>query len=392
MKMPFPHQVFPSQLIFHRHHRQQLLLFRKELANETFMLQVVFVSRMRASSLSSSFSSPWPDPNSLVLSKINFGVPLDELFKWLDVRDTLLGHNKRSQDFPAALALARDCKHPDALWLTSLFEGKDVSTKEDARNIFLRSFENDARALCFAWWLADDRKEALSLLRRSSELGNAFACSTLCCEVWCENKEEAFRLARYAASLRERDGFRMLGRCFNEGVGCEIDLNLAKKFFLIALELGGIFAGVFYARLLDEYDPARWLWLERLALRGWPGPFLAFFSKPVKQLFCASGNASVVFLIGRILRGNIDVEKGAIFGQSYNFDSLIGPTNQAVSFFSSQSKSARVAVDTWTLVAARLHLIKDMRIYIGKMIWDVRCEAIYKVSVRAVRAQKKDRE
>ena len=70
--------------------------------------------------MATSFSSPWPDPNSPVLSKIDFGVPLVELFKWLDVRDTLLGENKRKQDITAALALARDCKHPDAVWLIDL--------------------------------------------------------------------------------------------------------------------------------------------------------------------------------------------------------------------------------------------------------------------------------
>ena len=63
--------------------------------------------------MASSFSSPWPDPNSPVLSKIDFGLPLVELLKWLDVRDTLLGQNKKKQDITAALALALDCKHPD---------------------------------------------------------------------------------------------------------------------------------------------------------------------------------------------------------------------------------------------------------------------------------------
>ncbi len=56
---------------------------------------------------SSSFSSPWPDPKSPSLSKIDFDVPLAELFKWLDVRDTFQGGNERKQDKAAALALAR---------------------------------------------------------------------------------------------------------------------------------------------------------------------------------------------------------------------------------------------------------------------------------------------
>ncbi len=326
----------------------------------------------------SSFSSPWPDPNSSVLSKIDFGVPLVELFKWLDVRDTLLGDNFKKQDITAALALARDCKHPDAEWLTSIFEGKDVSTKENARKVFL-SFENDARALCFAWWLAGDREEDLSLLRRASETGNAYACSTLCWRVYSENKEEAFHLAQFAAAQNERDGFYWLGHFFRDGICCEKDLNSAEENYLIAAELGDVVAAAAYGQLLGESDPAHWLWWGRVALRGGSEGFRASFSKQVEEFFSGSGNATCVFLIGRALKGNIDMEKKEIIGANYNFDSCIGSANQAVSFYSSQIKSARLAVDTWTLVATRLHLIKDMRIYIGQMVWEGRFNANYKI-------------
>ena len=111
--------------------------------------------------------------------------------------------------------------------------------------------------------------------------------------------------------------------------------------------------------------------------RGLPDSFLDSFWQQVEQFFSGSGNATVVFLIGRALKGNINAEKEKIFGSDYNFDSLIGPANQAVSFYDSQIKCARLAVDTWTLVATRMHLIKDMRIYIGKMIWEARFEANY---------------
>ncbi len=326
--------------------------------------------------MASSFSSPWPDPNWPVLSKIDFGVPLVELFKWLDVRDNLLGQNERKQDIAAALALARDSKHPDAVWLTSIL--KDVSTKEDAREVFLLH-ENDARGLCFAWHLADDREVDLPLLRRASELGNAFACSTLSWKIWSENKEEAFRLAQFAASKQERDGFSLLDFYFRYGVGCEKDLNLAKQNLLIGAELGHVGAAVEYGRLLYFSDPARWLWFERAALRGRPALFLRSFPKQVKQFFSSSGNATVVFLIGRALKGSINMEKKRIFGTGYKFDSCISLANQAVSFYDSQIKSARLAVDTWTLVATRLRLIKDMRMFIGKMIWEARFEANYKI-------------
>ncbi len=324
----------------------------------------------------SSFSSPWPDPNSPVLSKIDFGVPLVELFKWLDVRDTLLGQNCKEQDITAALALARDCKHPDAEWLTSIFEGKDVST----RNVFL-SFENDTRALCFAWYLSYNRPSDLALLRRASEMRYAFACSTLIDQVLRGNEEEGFRLAQVAASQHERDGFYWLGCCFRDGmIGCEKDFNLAKQNLLIAAQLGHLRAADAYGHLLGEFDPACWIWLERAALGGWPVYFLELFSKQVEEFFSGSGNGTVVFVIGRALKGNIDTEKQEIFeSRWFVFDFLIGPANQAVLFYSSQIKAARLAVDTWTRVATRLHLIKDMRIYIGKMIWEARFEANYKI-------------
>ncbi len=344
--------------------------------------------------MASSFSSPWPDPNSPVLSKIDFGVPLVELFKWLDVRDTLLGEKNKKQDISAALALARDCKHPDAVWLTSIFEGKDVSTKERAREVFL-GCENDARALCSAWFLTDDRWSDLSLLRRASELGNAFSCSKLFEYVSEGNEEEAFRLAQFAAVHRERDGFYMLGSCFREGRRCEKDLNSAKENLLIAAEFGHIYAAVEYGYLLVKSDPARWHFWSRAAVRGFPDSFLRSFSKEVKAFFSGSGNASVVFSIGRALKGNIDMEKKQIFEYDWSFDSWIIPADQAVSLYSSQIKSARLAVDTWTLVATRLHMIKDMRIYIAKMIWEARFEANYVIenahSPRASPAQKRSR-
>ena len=162
-----------------------------------------------------------------------------------------------------------------------------------------------------------------------------------------------------------------------------------------AAELGNAFAAQCYGDMLEESEPARWLWLGRAALRGSALTFLVSFSKQVELFFSGSGNATIVFLIGRALEGNIDMEKKQIFGTDFFFDSYIGPANQAVSFYDSQIKAARLAVDTWTLVATRLHVIKDMRIYIAKMIWEARFEANYVIEkappLRSSRAQKRSR-
>ena len=222
--------------------------------------------------------------------------------------------------------------------------------------------------------------------------GNAFACSVL--SRWEENEEEAFRFAGLAANQHERDGFSFLGFCFQNGLGgCEIDLNSENS--LIAAELGRVSAAANYGLLLGESDPCCWLWLGRAALLGLPDFFLWSFPKHVEEFFSGAGNATVVFVIGCALKGNIDMEKKRIFGSDYNFISLIDPANQAVSFYSSQIKSARLAIDTWTLVATRLRLIKDMRMFIGKMIWEGRFEANYLLendpAPRASPAQKRSR-
>ena len=335
------------------------------------------------------FCSPWPDPNSPVLEKVDFGVPLVELLKWLDVRDTLLGENFKRQDITAALALARDCTHPDAVWLTSIFDGKEVSTKEEARNV-LFSFQNDALALCFAWHLsnAGERRLDLSLLHRSVEMGCAFACSSLFTQIGYETRKKHFHLVQSAVKQHERDGFNYLGWCLSYGVGCKSDMELAKRNFLISAELGCVEAALNLGSTASADDPDCWMWRTRAALIGSPFLFLDFFSTSVEQFVAGSGNNTVMFLIGRALKGSINYEKKEIFGEQSSFqlfgddigfDDWVGPAKQAVSFYDSQVKSARLAVDTWTLIGIRNGVVKDIRKLIGKMIWEGRFEAKYKI-------------
>jgi hypothetical protein len=65
------------------------------------------------------------------------GDAMHQLLQWFAIRDALLGHNEQSQDVNRALELAAVCNHPDAVWLTKLFAGRDVSTVEEARQVFL---------------------------------------------------------------------------------------------------------------------------------------------------------------------------------------------------------------------------------------------------------------
>jgi hypothetical protein len=301
--------------------------------------------------------------------------------QWLESRDTFL----LKKDITRALELAAACPHPEAQWLTRVCAGKTVNTLEEARDIFLALGENDARGLCFAARCMmiinkrgqedeDDYSEADALLRRSAELGYAFAQGRMAGEI---GGEERVRFATLGASQKERDGFLFLGHCFDEGVGCEENEEKARENYLIAAELGHVDAMVLAGSLVEESDPLRWFWWGRAAKRGDAYAFVQNFAQQLSQLESGSRNGAVVFQIGRALNGHVSVEKRTIFGANKEFDNLIGPANTAIAFYKAQLTACRRSVDAWSLCCLRLDIYKDLRILIGKMIWESRDLALF---------------
>jgi hypothetical protein len=130
--------------------------------------------------------------------------------------------------------------------------------------------------------------------------------------------------------------------------------------------------------LLDENDPQRVICLGRAALNGdYSSSFLNQMIDQIHNFTSGTGNTKVVFAIGRALKGHIDNEKRTIFGNGENFDTCVGPANQALHFYEFQLQSYRKAVDSWTIVGLRNGVVKDIRKMIGRMIWDAREEAAY---------------
>jgi hypothetical protein len=88
----------------------------------------------------------------------------------------LLLANCFEKDINKALELASVCEHPNAVWLTKLLGGRDISSREEARQVFL-ACENDPRALCYAGLL----EGILDETRRAADVGDAFAQSQMPC-------------------------------------------------------------------------------------------------------------------------------------------------------------------------------------------------------------------
>jgi TPR repeat protein len=181
-------------------------------------------------------------------SHSNKSIPLAIVLEWYKIRDTFFGHNFAAQNIPLALEICASCDHPDARWLTEACAGKNVTTKEDAKRVFSALGQNDARALCFSWLC---RGEDLSTLRRSAELGFAFAQAWMAVE---SQSEEKFKFAQLAASQGERMGLCELGRCLRNGIGCEVDLDRAKESLLVAAKFNHGSSMFILGQFYDETD------------------------------------------------------------------------------------------------------------------------------------------
>lgn len=304
--------------------------------------------------------------------------------EWLEIRDAFFGENCFNQDITRALELAAACEHNEARWLTRVFAGKTVSTKEEARDVFLALGENDARGLCFAALLLnnedDDYEEErrVALLRRSAELGCALAQGMMAEQT---EGEDGFRLATFAASQRERVGFFWLGHYFQDGDDdCDENVEKARENFLIAAELGDVYAMTRGGLCFEESDPLRWFWLGQVANRGVADDFVFSFAEQVQQFELGSGNAAAVFQIGKVLNGHVNLEERTIFGDDDDFDSFISPANFAISFYKAQLAACRHAVDAWSLCCIRLNIYSNLRVLMGKMIWKSRDLALFDVA------------
>jgi len=271
----------------------------------------------------------------------------DQIQKWYEIRDTLLGENRRKQDVKRALELCRMCSHPDAVWLVDVCAGKNVERVDELRNIFLEL--KDQRALCFAS-LLDIFDLDFALLRHSADLG--FACAQAWVSRCASEGNERLEFATRSALQGERNGFFLLGTYAD----AEKNVQKAKENFLFAAQLGHVEAMVCFADCLTKCDPMWWFWRGKAATCGVEGKFPDLCLEVIERFKCSIGNRAIVFAIGQAFKHHPQNEYAC----------------EAINFFWAQCAAARKAVDTWTLVGIRFGIIKDIRMVLGRMIWDVR--------------------
>jgi hypothetical protein len=168
-----------------------------------------------------------------------------ELIKWWDVLDKL-ERRKRVVRVDSALAMARECQHPDARWLAALFPVGVAVTEDHLREVMLEQGE-DVRAMFIASRCGDTR-----LLRRAAELGYAPAQAV----IGMGTDDGEIEFAKKAAAQGNRVALFLMGRSFNHGFEGARDGPKAVAYFKAAAELEHPTAQYFYGEL--AFGPLNW--------------------------------------------------------------------------------------------------------------------------------------
>ncbi len=278
------------------------------------------------------------------------------------------------EELNEGLRVAAKSLHPDAKWLVSVLDPSKTWSRPNAKSTLLQQPVTDARAECFAALMM--KPTDFELLVKSAQKGYAFAQSVLASH---SSGDECFRLANLAAFQDERDGHYVLGRCFENGLGCERDVELAFYHFEVAAAQDHAYSAFRLSRKFDEFDSRRFYWLARahalnfdvflgeacILIEGWSGPG------------CKRSNS--LFLIGHVFKqGNPDKVRRQLFGKrlslvKFDFDFH---ARVAIDFYESQLQKCQESVKWWSLVAIRLGVVKDIRILIAKLVWNERGQIV----------------
>ncbi len=94
---------------------------------------------------------------------------------------------------------------------------------------------------------------------------------------------------------------------------------------------------------------------------------------------CIFSDNVAVFAIGKASVGHLDVSKCTLFGydMGYQFSKYAKMVNTAIQFYEEQVMACKEAVDTWTIIATRIGVVRDIRRKIGELVYDAQFEANY---------------
>ena len=258
-------------------------------------------------------------------------------------------------------------------WLAELFpEERKVSCEDATKRLseWCAAHPDDARALVH---LADVQSDDV-LMEKAAAMGDARAMAELFFSSSCEEKK--FELACASARKGDADGTYRLMECFRRGIGCERNDSLAEELLVRAADLGcfGAYFDIVRNACLEPAERAKHLigffGMYKFGSSRFCADLCAVFLSRAADGSCAD---AVLFDAGEMLKGNIDVQAGTVFGRNGDSEHL-EMLLQAVALYDRWCGVAREACVMWVLTAKRMGVNKDVRRMIAGMVWETRRE------------------
>lgn len=265
------------------------------------------------------------------------------------------------------LEKASECRHPDAEWLTWLYPAGQPPVTVDE---FLSLLEphcraEDARAMYFTALLGNVDNYEL-LIQRAAAKGYGLA-------EWCLATGKTYSYSgtvlywtQMAASHGCRDALYHLGQKYANAFGVERDSAAAADCFRRASDLGHHLAQVWFAEwAFSLWDPERLRFLRSCHERG----NTLVLTEIVNELsFWRIGNplGACVLEVGRLLAG----KEGVTCIANCTCVTVYEKARQCVSFYDSCRDATLRAISCWSIVGKRCGLVKDMRVFIAKLLWE----------------------
>ncbi len=296
-----------------------------------------------------------------------------EEIKWADALDRICGVDC-AQNIDEGLRLACECRHPDALWLHSLFPnaGADVTREEMLVTMAVQGEDPRAMFMCSQVGCSELRPMAeyrFVLLRRAAEAGFAPAqCSWATNHHNENNRGNTVEWLERAAAQGERRALLMLGNMIWDN---PIKSN---ALYQEAAELGQSGAQFYFGQeAFVASDWQRYHWWGKSAARGETSAIQQLQSVAPEQLKLfeeGRGSGRIVFELGSAFEGWVDVAGRRIFGQYTREEAALLQAQRCIELRNEWIAAAKVAIECWLVVGRRRKIVKDIRLMIARKLWD----------------------
>jgi hypothetical protein len=248
-------------------------------------------------------------------------------------------------DIELGLRLARECQHPDARWLASLFPAGDDVTREHFCGV-MRGQGEDQRALSLTEILTSVKMERLTRVANTGYAPAQVAVVLI-------DVQTMFKYASVAAASGDRRGMFQLARCLREALGCEKDKGRAMELLREAAELGkpGGAAAVtrvcFWRARLE-----RFCWRGRMASQGVGGKKVCVQVTEIVPSFERGGLSRILRIVGPIVLEILDVPTRTVCGDLVSVRE-VGKLQRVLQLQEAMLGRARRAIDCWSMAGRR---------------------------------------